>query len=164
MDDLGNRLRRAREERGLTLKDIATRTKMSVMVLEALERNDFSRLPGGIFSRSFARAYAIEVGLEPEAVVEEFLGLLREAEREAAERKAVRPEVTADDREFLERQRRALRILKIVGGLLAAAALAALVWQIRSMWAARSGTERPTPPSASTPAQAPVPPTTSVAP
>jgi cytoskeleton protein RodZ len=143
MDDLGTRLRRAREERGITLKDIATRTKISVTALEALERNDFPRLPGGIFSRSFARAYAVEVGLEPDAVVEEFLGLLRQSEREAAERKAVRPEVTADDREFLERQRRALRVLKIVGAVVAAAALAVLVWQMRSMWTAPSATIPP---------------------
>lgn len=132
MDDLGTRLKRARESRGLPLKDIATRTKISVTALEALERNDLARLPGGIFSRSFARAYAIEVGLEPDAVVEELLGLIREAEREAAERKAVRPEVTADDREFLERQRRALRILKVVGVLVTLAVIALVVWQVRA--------------------------------
>ncbi len=41
--------------------------------LEALERNDISRLPGGIFSRAFVRAYAIEVGLDPEATIQEFI-------------------------------------------------------------------------------------------
>jgi cytoskeleton protein RodZ len=42
-------------------------------VLEALERNDVSRLPGGIFSRAFVRSYAIEVGLEPERTIQEFI-------------------------------------------------------------------------------------------
>jgi len=132
MDDLGTRLKRAREARGLPLKDIAIRTKISVTALEALERNDLSRLPGGIFGRSFARAYALEVGLEPDAVVEELLGLIREAERAAAERKAVRPEVTADDREFLERQRRAVRILRVVGVVVVLGLIGLVVWQVRA--------------------------------
>lgn len=41
--------------------------------LEALERNDISRLPGGIFSRAFVRAYATEIGLDPEQTVAEFM-------------------------------------------------------------------------------------------
>ena len=41
--------------------------------LESLERNDIARLPGGIFSRAFVRAYAVEVGLAPEETVQEFI-------------------------------------------------------------------------------------------
>lgn len=41
--------------------------------LEALERNDVLRLPGGIFTRAFVRAYAVEVGLDPEQTVQDFL-------------------------------------------------------------------------------------------
>ena len=48
-------------------------SRISVSVLEALERNDISRLPGGIFSRAFVRSYAIEVGLDPEQTVRDFL-------------------------------------------------------------------------------------------
>ena len=64
--DFGGRLREARERRGVTLRQIAAATKISVRVLEALERNDISLLPGGIFSRAFVRSYAIQVGLDPE--------------------------------------------------------------------------------------------------
>jgi cytoskeletal protein RodZ len=71
--DFGLKMRRAREERGITLRHIAEVTKISVRALEALERNDVSRLPGGIFSRAFVRSYAIEVGLDPEQTVREFL-------------------------------------------------------------------------------------------
>ena len=71
--DFGKRLKRAREKRGISLRQIATATKISVGALEALERNDISRLPGGIFSRAIVRSYAIEVGLEPEGVIREFL-------------------------------------------------------------------------------------------
>ena len=57
----------------MTLRQIAAATKISVGVLEALERNDISRLPGGIFSRAFVRSYAIEVGLDPEATIHDFI-------------------------------------------------------------------------------------------
>jgi cytoskeletal protein RodZ len=69
----GTQLRKAREGKGLTLARIATVTKISVRALEAVERNDYSRLPGGIFTRSFVRAYATEVGLDPDAAVRAFL-------------------------------------------------------------------------------------------
>jgi len=71
--DFGPRMKRARETRGVTLREIATRTKISVSALEALERNDISRLPGGIFGRAFVRAYAEEVGLDPEQTIREFI-------------------------------------------------------------------------------------------
>jgi transcriptional regulator with XRE-family HTH domain len=71
--DVGSRLRDARERKGVSLRAIADITRISVAALEALERNDISRLPGGIFSRAFVRAYASQVGLDPEATVEEFI-------------------------------------------------------------------------------------------
>src|SRR3954467_9944834 len=73
MEDFGGKLRAARERRGLSLRQIAASTKISIAALEALERNDLSKLPGGIFSRAFVRSYAIEVGLDPDAAVHEFL-------------------------------------------------------------------------------------------
>src|SRR5262249_44306147 len=71
----GTKLREARERRGVSLRKISEATKISVAVLEALERNDVSRLPGGIFSRAFVRSYAVEVGLDPEATIQEFVAL-----------------------------------------------------------------------------------------
>ena len=73
MQDFGEKLRQARERRGISLRQITARTKISVVALEALERNDISKLPGGIFSRSFVRSYAAEVGLDPDATVDEFI-------------------------------------------------------------------------------------------
>jgi cytoskeletal protein RodZ len=69
----GARLRDARERRGISLRQIANATKISVAVLEALERNDISKLPGGIFGRAFVRSYASEVGLDPEATILDFI-------------------------------------------------------------------------------------------
>jgi cytoskeleton protein RodZ len=76
--DFGGRLREAREARGIGLAQIAATTKISAFALAALERNDVSRLPGGIFSRAFVRAYAREVGLDPEKTVEEFVARFSE--------------------------------------------------------------------------------------
>jgi cytoskeletal protein RodZ len=69
----GQRLRDARERRGVSLRQIANATKISVGVLEGLERNDISKLPGGIFGRAFVRSYAIEVGLDPETTIQDFI-------------------------------------------------------------------------------------------
>jgi cytoskeleton protein RodZ len=69
----GRKLREARESRGISLRQIANATKISVAALEALERDHISRLPGGIFSRAFVRSYAIEVGLDPEQTIQEFI-------------------------------------------------------------------------------------------
>jgi cytoskeletal protein RodZ len=71
--DFGARMKRAREAQGISLRQIADTTKLSVRALEALERGDISLLPGGIFSRAFVRAYASEIGMDPEQTVREFI-------------------------------------------------------------------------------------------
>ena len=73
--DFGGRLRSVREERGISLRSIADITKISILTLEALERNDIARLPGGIFSRAVVRAYAQQIGADPETTVREFISL-----------------------------------------------------------------------------------------
>ncbi len=74
-ESLGTRLRRQRERRKITLTAIADQTKIGQPLLEALERDDASRWPSGIFRRAFIRAYAEAIGLEPDEVVREFLSL-----------------------------------------------------------------------------------------
>lgn len=72
-EDLGLTLRAKREAAGRTLRDVADVTKLGVRTLEALERNQVDRLPPGIFRRSVVRAYAREIGLDPEATLLAFL-------------------------------------------------------------------------------------------
>ena len=55
---IGEQLRLAREERGIGLREICDQTRISVHYLEAIEANDYKRLPGGVFNRSFIKAYA----------------------------------------------------------------------------------------------------------
>jgi transcriptional regulator with XRE-family HTH domain len=69
----GVRLRSARERQRISLSTIAEQTKIKVSLLEALERDDVSQWPRGIFGRSHLRAYAQAVGLDPDTVVGEFL-------------------------------------------------------------------------------------------
>jgi cytoskeleton protein RodZ len=71
--ELIERLRRAREKAGLSLEELATRTKIQQRILEAIEAGDFKRVPGGLFVRGFLRSYAREVGLDPEEVVAQYL-------------------------------------------------------------------------------------------
>jgi|SRR5690606_20225763 len=142
MAHLGGELKQAREAAGLSLREMATRTKISATALEALERGDLSRLPGGIFGRSFVRAYAIEVGADPDAIVERFIEQLDEDEREAAERRAaMMPAITSDDRQFLARQQRALMVLRVGLVVLVVAVIALVTWRVRVFMSA--GEEAP---------------------
>ena len=71
-DLLGRRLRFERERRRIALESIAERTKISIGLLKDLERDELSRWPTGIFRRSFIRAYAEAVGLDPDDTLKEF--------------------------------------------------------------------------------------------
>jgi hypothetical protein len=71
--DVGLELRQARERRDLTLEQISETTKISRSVLQAIEACDESRLPARVFTRSFVKAYAREVGLDPDDTVRRYL-------------------------------------------------------------------------------------------
>lgn len=138
MSELGPRLKQARLAKGVSLRQIEASTKISVGALEALEKDDYARLPGGIFARSFVRAYAGAVGLNPDDTVHEFLTEYEKFERDN-ERSAKRPEITPDDLEFLERQRRALRTLRVVLVLVAVAAITAIAYFVLVWWPNKPG-------------------------
>lgn len=117
--DFGAKMRRAREGRGISLRQIAAATKISVAALEALERNDISRLPGGIFSRAFVRSYALEVGLDPEGTVRDFLAQFPHDSVTAGS-----PHVPQEDHAAIESDRQsaqtAVKLLAISAPLVAA--------------------------------------------
>jgi len=71
-DSLGQRLRTERERRKIALESIAANTKISIGLLQSLERDDVSRWPAGIFRRSFVRSYADAIGLDPDETLAEF--------------------------------------------------------------------------------------------
>ena len=77
-------LKRAREERGITLADIAAVTKVNASLLDALERGDVSRWPKGLYRRSFFRDYLGAIGLPAEPHVDTFIQLFPDGEERPA--------------------------------------------------------------------------------
>ena len=75
---IGEQLRLAREGRGIPLREISDQTRISMHYLEAIETNDYKRLPGGIFNRSFVKAYARYVGYDEKEAVEGYTRFMRE--------------------------------------------------------------------------------------
>jgi cytoskeletal protein RodZ len=72
--DIGGELRTARQARKLSIYDIVRATKINPPILRAIESNAFDRIPAGVFTRGYLRAYAREVGLDPDDVVQRFRG------------------------------------------------------------------------------------------
>jgi cytoskeleton protein RodZ len=119
--DLGTELRKGRERRGMSLAVLAATTKIGIATLQAMERGDFARLPGGVFTRGFLRAYAREVGLDPEEVVRQYL-----AEFEPSRPAEPTPQgIDAEDRdlgpvEMEELERRSQRKQLVAGAVVLA--------------------------------------------
>ncbi|MFZ0201019.1 MAG: RodZ domain-containing protein [Candidatus Sulfotelmatobacter sp.] len=80
MGSFGEKLRRQRELRGLSLEAISTTTKIGTRMLRAIEDEHFDQLPGGVFNKGFVRAYARQVGLDEEEAVTDYLTALRESQ------------------------------------------------------------------------------------
>src|SRR4051812_15041517 len=72
-ESFGARLRQQREKKGVSLRTIAHQTKISLSLLEGLEKDDIRQWPAGIFRRAFVRDYAHAIGLDPDAIVREFV-------------------------------------------------------------------------------------------
>jgi cytoskeleton protein RodZ len=69
MTSLGQELKRAREERGITIQDISNATHVGMRFLHAIENDTFDVLPGGVFNRAFVRKFAKQVGYDEEQAV-----------------------------------------------------------------------------------------------
>jgi len=149
----GEWLRRQREMREISLRDIAERTKISLRYLEAMEENRFDILPAPIFAKGFLREYARYVGLSPDEVVNHYLSV--QGPEEGAEEGA--KEETRDGRERARKTRGWTWGLFL---LLAGALLLALV-AVFAYWAQRrrddSSAQPPPPPIAAPLAASPAP-------
>jgi hypothetical protein len=73
MASFGETLKRERELREISLRQIAEATKIAIRYLEALEANQFDVLPGGLFNKGFIRAYSRFIGIDGEAMVNTYL-------------------------------------------------------------------------------------------
>ena len=68
----GEKLRTVRETNGLALADVSEITKITVTALKGIEDEDFSVLPGGVYTRSFIRNYSVALQLDPENILSDF--------------------------------------------------------------------------------------------
>ena len=91
MASFGERLKREREKRKVSLDEIALSTKIGTRMLHALEEEKFEQLPGGIFNKGFVRAYARHLGLDEEQTIADYL-------EAAGETAPTRLEVTSEVR------------------------------------------------------------------
>ena len=97
---LGEKLRQAREERGISLSEVAEQTRISSLYLESIENDDYKPLPGGIFNKGFVKSYARFIGVDENEALQDYSKIVAETEGRASEgiNKAYRPEVLTDDR------------------------------------------------------------------
>jgi cytoskeletal protein RodZ len=70
--NFGERLKRERELREVTMEEITAATRIGSRFLEALENEEWSKLPGGVFNRGFVRSIARYLGLDEEALLGEY--------------------------------------------------------------------------------------------
>jgi cytoskeletal protein RodZ len=88
MAPFGEKLRREREMRGVSLREIAEGTRIGVRFLQALEEDRVEVLPGGLFPRAFVKQYALFLGLDVERTVADFVAAHHE---EPVERSVAAP-------------------------------------------------------------------------
>jgi len=126
---IGEQLRLKREERGIPLREISDETRISIHYLEAIESNDYGRLPGGIFNRSFVRAYARCIGFDEKDAVEGYSRYMRE-KGDSADEVATTPHQSKVYTDVPATRSPILTVLLaiIILSLLTLAALAALHW------------------------------------
>jgi cytoskeletal protein RodZ len=67
----GDRLRAAREAKGLSLEEVASQTRIPLRHLQSLEQGDWSRLPAPTYTIGFAKSYASAVGLDRNEIAED---------------------------------------------------------------------------------------------
>lgn len=70
--NFGERLKRERELREVSPNEVVVATRISLRFLEALENEDWEKLPGGVFNRGFVRAIARYLGLDEEHLLAEY--------------------------------------------------------------------------------------------
>jgi len=83
--EFGDKFRKAREKKDISLDDVSNVTKIGSRMLRAIEEEHFDQLPGGVFNKGFIRAYAKHLGLNDEEAVTDYLACLRQAQIDAHE-------------------------------------------------------------------------------
>ncbi|MFV0388862.1 MAG: helix-turn-helix domain-containing protein [Pyrinomonadaceae bacterium] len=98
-ESLGEKLREAREAKGISISEVAEQTRISPLYLESIENDDYRPLPGGIFNKGFVKSFARYVGYDEEQAVKEYAKIASTQEPDDQEQvqKPYKPEVLTDD-------------------------------------------------------------------
>ena len=95
---LGEKLRQAREERGISISEVAEQTRISPLYLKSIEKDDYKPLPGGIFNKGFVRSYARYIGFDEDEALADYAQIVAEdATLTEADHGVHRPQVMTDD-------------------------------------------------------------------
>lgn len=94
---LGEKLRQAREDRGVSISEVAEQTRISPHYIECIENDDYGPLPGGIFNKGFVKSYAKFVGVDEQEALADYSRIQSPAISEEPDL-PYRPEVLTDDR------------------------------------------------------------------
>lgn len=98
-ETLGEKLRLAREARGITLSEVAAQTRIAARYLEAIEEDNYKPLPGGVFNKGFIKAYAKYVGVDEQEALDDYArAVASQSESEIDDNRYRRPSVMTDDR------------------------------------------------------------------
>ena len=73
---LGQKLRQAREERGISIGEVSEQTRISPHYIESIENDDYKTLPGGIFNKGFVKSYARYVGYDEQEALGDYSKLM----------------------------------------------------------------------------------------
>ena len=96
---LGEKLRQAREERGISISEVAEQTRISSLYLKSIEEDNYKPLPGGIFNKGFVKAYAKYVGVDEQEALQDYARVVASVDQPSDdEPPRYRPEVLTDDR------------------------------------------------------------------
>jgi len=98
-ETLGENLRAAREQRGVSISEVAEQTRIAPMYIECIENDNYKPLPGGIFNKGFVKSYARFIGYDEHQALQEYNQLIMQSEGTPDEDlRTYRPEVLTDDR------------------------------------------------------------------
>lgn len=95
---LGEKLREAREERGLSVGEVAEQTRISPHYIDSIERDDYKPLPGGIFNKGFVKSFAKAVGVNEQEAVADYTRQATASDVALVdEQRVYKPEVLTDE-------------------------------------------------------------------
>ena len=98
-ETLGEKLRAAREQRGISISEVAEQTRIAPMYIECIEKDNYKPLPGGIFNKGFVKSYARFIGYDEHEALQEYGAIATMAEGTQDDHfRSYRPEVLTDDR------------------------------------------------------------------